>query len=251
MLLQANDYRHLYTEHGVELQMGGSDQWGNILAGVDMVRRRDGAAVHAGTWPLITKADGTKFGKSTGGGGVWLSAERTSPYQFRQFWMQAEDADIGPLMLKYSLRPISEIGELVEAHMADPGKRLAQRELARELTEMLHGRAAADAADAAADVLFGGDPLQASALALAAVARETGSVVGTPGLLVDPVALVIATGLEASNGAVKRQMAQSGIRVNGHTVSPETRFELSDLLHGHFLLVRKGRNYRVVSFFAD
>ena len=251
MLLQANDYRHLFARHGVELQMGGSDQWGNILAGVDMVRRRDAAAVHAATWPLITKADGTKFGKSTGGGGVWLSAERTSPYQFRQFWVQADDGDIHGYLLKYSLRPVAQIQELFEAHEVDPGKRLAQRALARELTEMLHGAAAADAADAAAEVLFGGDPLLASAAALEAVARETGEVVGTPDLLDDPVALIVASGLEASNGAAKRQMAQSGIRVNGHTLSSETRFGVSDLLHGRFLLVRRGRNYRVVSFFAN
>ncbi len=252
MLLQANDYRHLHAAHGVELQMGGSDQWGNILAGVDMTRRRDGAAVHAATWPLITKADGTKFGKSTGGGGVWLSPQRTSAYQFRQFWIQADDADIGNYLLKYSLLSVDEIGELVAAHTADPGKRAAQRTLARELTELLHGLQAADAADEAAVVLFGGDPRQVSPQALDAVVREVGLTELAHNMLGDPVAILVACGLASSNGDAKRTLAQNGVTVNGRPIDSSAPLGIDDLLVGRYLLLRKGKsNYRAVTFLAD
>jgi tyrosyl-tRNA synthetase len=238
MLLQGNDYRHLYANHGVELQMGGSDQWGNILTGVDMIRRRDGASVHAATWPLITKSDGTKFGKSAGGA-VWLSASRTSPYQFRQFWMQSDDADIAGYLLKYSMRSVDEIHALMSAHEVDPGRRAAQRALADELTELLHGRAAADAAAAAAMVLFGGDPTLASRDALAVVAAEVPSGPLHDAWLADPIALLTGTGLASSNGEARRLLEQNSVRVNDVRLTRETVIE--NLLHDRFLLIRKGK----------
>jgi tyrosyl-tRNA synthetase len=238
MLLQGNDYRHLYANHGVELQMGGSDQWGNILTGVDMIRRRDGASVHAATWPLITKSDGTKFGKSAGGA-VWLSAARTSPYQFRQFWMQSDDADISGYLLKYSMRSVDDIHALMASHEADPGRRAAQRALADELTELLHGRAAADAAAAATAVLFGGDPTVASRDALAVVAAEVPSGPLDDAWLTDPIALLTGTGLAASNGEARRLLEQNSVRVNDTRLTRETVIE--NLLHGRYLLIRKGK----------
>jgi tyrosyl-tRNA synthetase len=242
MLLQGNDYRHLYAHHGVELQMGGSDQWGNILTGVDMIRRRDAASVHAATWPLITNADGSKFGKSTGGGGVWLSSKRTSPYQFRQFWMQAADADIHGYLLKYSMRPVEEINALAESHSADPGRRIAQRALANELTELLHGRAASEAAEAATAVLFGGDPTTASLEALVVVSSEVSSSALPEAWLADPIALLTGIGFASSNGEARRLLEQNSVRANGIVLSRDVPIDTSSLLHGRFLLVKKGKS---------
>jgi tyrosyl-tRNA synthetase len=239
MLLQGNDYRHLYAEHGVELQMGGSDQWGNILTGVDMIRRRDSASVHAATWPLITKADGSKFGKSADGA-VWLSSKRTSPYQFRQFWMQADDADIHGYLLKYSMRPVEEINALTSEHTEDAGRRKAQRALADELTELLHGRVAADAAEAATSVLFGGDPTTASLEALAVVGAEVSSGPLPDAWRSDPIALLTGTGLASSNGEAKRLLEQGSVRVNGTVLARESVAE-PPLLHDRYLLIRKGK----------
>jgi tyrosyl-tRNA synthetase len=242
MLLQGNDYRHLYAHHGVELQMGGSDQWGNILTGVDMIRRRDAASVHAATWPLITNADGSKFGKSTGGGGVWLSSKRTSPYQFRQFWMQAADADIHGYLLKYSMRSVEEINALAESHSADPGRRTAQRVLANELTELLHGRAASEAAEAATAVLFGGDPTTASLEALVVVSSEVSSSALPDEWLADPIALLTGIGFASSNGEARRLLEQNSVRANGIVLSRDVPIDTSSLLHGRFLLVKKGKS---------
>src|SRR6478609_3411644 len=174
-LLQANDFRHLYEHHDVEIQAGASDQWGNIVAGVDLIRRRLDAHAFAITHPLITKADGSKFGKSVGGA-VWLDPARTSPYQFRQFWVQVDDAMVGTYLKMLSLRPLDEIIALVEAHAAAPETRLAQRALADELTELVHGSEAAETARRAAEVLFGGDPTQAPASVLGVVAAEVPNV---------------------------------------------------------------------------
>src|SRR4051794_9038313 len=134
-LLQANDFRHLYEHHDVEVQAGASDQWGNIVAGVDLIRRRLSAQAFAITHPLITKSDGSKFGKSVSGA-VWLDPARTSPYQFRQFWVQADDQMVGTYLKMLSLRPLEEIDAILHAHAAAPERRLAQRVLADDLTEM-------------------------------------------------------------------------------------------------------------------
>ena len=241
MLLQANDYRHLYETHGVELQAGASDQWGNIVAGVELLRRRVGAHVHALTHPLMTKSDGSKFGKSVGGA-VWLDPARTSPYQFRQFWMQCNDDVVGTYLKMLSLRPMEEIDDVLALHAASPDKRAAQRALAEEMTALVHGDQAAVAARDAAAVLFGADPMQATPEALAAVLREIPTTKGDPAWLSDMVALMVGTGLESSNGAARRILKQNGLRVNGHNVSFETIFDpTSSLLSGHFLLLRKGK----------
>jgi tyrosyl-tRNA synthetase len=249
MLLQANDYRHLYEAHGVELQAGASDQWGNIVAGVELIRRRLGGHAHAMTHPLMTKSDGAKFGKSVGGA-VWLDAARTSPYQFRQFWVQCDDDMIGTYMKMLSLRSLEEIEAVLAAQAAAPEKRFAQRALAEEMTTLVHGEQATATAREAADVLFGGDPIQASPEAFAAVLREIPTTKGEPAWLTDMVALLTGTGLEASNGAARRTLQQNGVRVNGHNASLSTTFaDVNSLVSGRFLLVRKGKTtYHAVDF---
>ena len=245
-LLQANDFRHLYEHHGVELQAGGSDQWGNIVAGVDLIRRGLGKAAHAITHPLVTKADGTKFGKSVDGA-VWLDPDKTSPYAFRQFWIQVDDVMVGRYLEMFSLRPLEDVRATVAAHSESPEKRLAQRELARELTVMVHGKEAADAADEAAAVLFGGDPTQASEAALAVVAREVPSSSMTLTQLDDLVGTLVKAGLAASNGDARRTLQQKGFRANGVQLDENAQLSGIARLHGRYLLLRKGKaNHHLV-----
>lgn len=251
MLLQANDFRWLYEHEGVELQMGGSDQWGNITAGIDLIRRTLGGAAYGLTWPLLTKADGEKFGK-TASGSVWLDPARTSPYQFRQFWVQTEDTQVEALLLRLTMLPVTEIAGLMEDQRAAPERRPAQRVLARHLTELVHGPAAADAAEAAAAVLFGGDPALAPAAVLEALRDEVPASHGEPADLGDPaglVALLVRTGLASSNGEARRTLAQRGVSANGRRLEPDDRVDQGDLLHGRYLLLRKGRStYHLVEF---
>ncbi|HEY3483792.1 MAG TPA: tyrosine--tRNA ligase, partial [Ilumatobacteraceae bacterium] len=199
MLLQANDFRHLFVEHQVELQMGGSDQWGNITAGIDLIRRTTGGQAHGLTWPLLLKSDGTKFGKSASGA-IWLDPERTSPYQFRQFWVQTDDAEVGDRLLRFSMRPVEEIRSIVAEHHQAPERRVAQRALADELTELVHGHEAAKAAAGAAAILFGGDPTTADEGALSAVAREVPSSRRSAADLDDLPEVLVGVGLASSKG---------------------------------------------------
>ncbi len=240
MLLQANDYRHLYETYGVELQAGASDQWGNIVAGVELIRRRCGAAVHALTHPLITKSDGTKFGKSVAGA-VWLDPVRTSPYQFRQFWMQTDDDMVGTYLKMLSLRPIEEVHALIEEHERAPERRPCQRALAREMTELVHGHEAADAADEAADVLFGGDPTRASAAAFEAVAREVPSSSATHAQLDDLVGVLVNADLARSNSDARRTIEGSGYRCNGVVIDANSQLSAYERLHGRYLLLQRGK----------
>jgi tyrosyl-tRNA synthetase len=241
MLLQAFDFRVLFEQRGVEMQMGGSDQWGNMTAGTDLIRKSLGKTAFALTHPLITKSDGTKFGK-TASGAVWLDPQRTSPYQFRQFWVTVDDADIEKLLLMLSLRPVDEISALMAEHGEAPHLRKAQKALATEMTTLVHGAQAAATAEAAADVLFGGDPAQAPQDVLEAVFQEIPTVKGDPAWLADMTTLMVETGLEASRGAARRTLTQNGLRVNSHIVSFESIFDFpSSLLSGRFLLLRKGK----------
>jgi tyrosyl-tRNA synthetase len=254
MLLQANDFRWLYEHEGVELQMGGSDQWGNITAGIDLIRRTLGQTAYGLTWPLLTKADGEKYGK-TASGSVWLDPARTSPYQFRQFWFQTDDAQVQVLLLQLTMLPVAEITALMDQHRGAPERRVAQRALARVLTELVHGRAAADAAEAAASVLFGGDPTAAPPEVLEAVRAEVPSSRGQAGDLADPaglVALLVRTGLASSNGDARRTLAQHGLLANGRRLGPDDRVDQAELLHSRYLLLRKGRStYHLVEFLAS
>ncbi len=246
MLLQANDFRHLFEAHGVELQAGASDQWGNITAGVELIRRRLAAQAFAITHPLMVKSDGSKFGKSVGGA-VWLDAARTSPYQFRQFWVQTDDQMVGTYLKMLSLRPLDELHALLDEHDTAPERRMAQRALADELTRMVHGPAAAAAAGEAAAVLFGGDPTVASADALAVVAAEAPSVT-----LPDDIhnvrvhEILIEAGVAKSNSDVGRLLAQGAVRAGNRVLDADGLLQASDLLNGGFLLLRKGKRDFVV-----
>lgn len=239
-LLQANDFRHLYEHHGVELQAGGSDQWGNIVAGVDLIRRHLGASAHALTHPLVTKSDGSKFGKSVGGA-VWLDPAKTSPYQFRQFWVQTDDSMMATYLRMFSMRPVDEIEALLADHLAAPERRLAQRALADELTALAHGEGAATAAREAADVLFRGDPAGVGIDVLEVLAAEI------PCVAIDRVDgarvhdLLVGAGLASSNSEVNRLLAQRGVRINGRIADADGTLASSDLLSGGFVLVRKGK----------
>ena len=251
MLLQAHDYLWLHDHEGCELQIGGSDQWGNILSGVDLVRRVRGRTVHALCWPLLLAADGSKLGKTTGAR-VWLDPERTTPYAFFQHWMQTDDADLPRMLAQLTLLPMDEVDALVAAHGEDPARRTGQRALAEAVTTLVHGADQAAAAAEAAGILFGGDPRTASPAALEAVAAE---VPGTAleadedlGAGVDLVPLLVRTGLAGSLGEARRQLDQRGIAVNGDKVAPERRLGSGDLLHGRWILLRRGkRDWAVVT----
>jgi len=237
-LLQANDYLHLFRTHGVELQVGGSDQWGNLLAGVDLIRRADGAHVHAFTWPLLLRSDGKKFSKSEGDA-VWLAADRTSPYQFFQYWMNVPDADIERFLLQLTLVPVDECAAVAAAHAQAPNRREGQRRLAREVTTLVHGSAATSAAEEASAVLFGGSPVGASPQALEFLASEVPTSPFAPGT--DLVHALAATPLASSLSDARRTIGQGAASVNGEVVREDRPLSEADLLHGRWLVLRKGK----------
>jgi tyrosyl-tRNA synthetase len=240
MLLQANDFRHLCEHENVEMQMGGSDQWGNITAGIDLIRRRTAKTAFGLTWPLLTRSDGQKMGKSVHGA-LWLDPTKTSPYQFRQYWIQLPDDDVERFLLQLTLRPVAEIADLVAQHRSDPGRRVAQRALAHDVTALVHGDAAERAAADAAEVLFGGDPTAASADALAVVAREVPSSKVAKPQLDDLFALLQASGLASSNGDARRGLQQKAFRANGQVLDEGRGLSEVTPLHGRFVLLRKGK----------
>jgi tyrosyl-tRNA synthetase len=240
MLLQANDFRHLCEHHGCEMQMGGSDQWGNITAGIDLIGKRLGRSAHGLTWPLVTRADGSKFGK-TAQGTLWLDARRTSPYQFRQYWVQVADDEVEATLARFSLRPMTEIAEILAEQRRAPQSRVAQRALARELTTLVHGEEAAEAAEQAADVLFGAHPTSASPAALHLVASEVPRTEVGAAALGDAIGLLVATGVASSNGDARRLVAQRAVRANGEILDEQSGLALARLLHGRWLLLRKGK----------
>ena len=240
MLLQANDFRHLCEHHGCEMQMGGSDQWGNITAGIDLIGKRLGRSAHGLTWPLVTRADGSKFGK-TAQGTLWLDARRTSPYQFRQYWVQVADDEVEATLARFSLRPMTEIAEILAEQRRAPQSRVAQRALARELTTLVHGEEAAEAAEQAADVLFGAHPTSASPAALHVVASEVPRTEVGAAALGDAIGLLVATGVASSNGDARRLVAQRAVRANGEILDEQSGLARARLLHGRWLLLRKGK----------
>jgi len=250
-LLQANDYRHLYEQHGVELQAGGSDQWGNIVAGVDLIRRRLGAAVHGLTHPLITDPSGAKFGKSVGGA-VWLDPARTSPYEFWQFWIQTDDEMVAMYLRMLSLRQLSDVVGLITEHEAAPERRGAQRALADEMTALVHGADGAAHAGQAAEVLFGDDPRHASVTALEFVAAEVPSSGRPASALADVAELLAVTGLAASKSEARRLLGQGSIRANGQVIAGDDGLAAVPLLHDRYLLLRRGRRrHHLVEVFRE
>ena len=230
MLLQANDYVELHQRYGCGLQIGGSDQWGNIIAGVRLVRQKLGASVHALTVPLVTSADGTKFGKSTGGGSLWLDPEMTSPYAWYQYFVNTADADVIRYLRWFTFLSAEELAELEEATAARPHERAAQRRLAQELTTLVHGAAATEAVEHASQALFGRAELdRLDEATLAAALRETAVAELKPGGPDGIVDLLVATGLSTSKGAARRTIAEGGVSVNNVRVDSEDWVDTRDV----------------------
>ncbi|QSB03930.1 tyrosine--tRNA ligase [Natronoglycomyces albus] len=240
-LLQSHDYWELNQRYGVTVQFGGSDQWGNITAGVDYVRRRSGKHVHAFVTPLITKADGTKFGKSEGGA-IWLDANLTSPYAFYQFWFNADDRDIVQYLKYLSFRSQAEIEELEKATIEKPQARLAQRALAEEMTVLLHGQAECDQVIAASKALFGRAALtELSEATLVAALSEAGiTKVGTEPITV--AELLAKSGVVSSTSEARRAVRDGGAYLNNEKLTDATEeVDRSALLFGRYAVVRRGK----------
>jgi tyrosyl-tRNA synthetase len=240
-LLQSNDFFELHNRHGCTLQFGGSDQWGNITAGVDYIRRRGGGPVHAFVTPLVTKADGTKFGK-TEGGTIWLDGEMTSPYAFYQFWVNVDDADVVRYLKYFSFRSHDELIALEEATAQRPAAREAQRALAAELTTLVHGSEQTEQVIAASQALFGrGSLTELDAGTLHSALTEAGLVsVSAP--LPSVAALFKAAGLVASMNEARRTIGEGGAYVNNERVTDaEAAVDPAGLLHGKWLVLRRGR----------
>ncbi len=277
VILQAYDYFHLFREMGVTIQIGGSDQWGNIVSGVDLIETheeqgyrskneteaerqgkvRDGyreamsvpspppsRTAHALTWPLITKADGTKFGK-TESGAVWLTKERTSPYAFYQFWLNSADADVVKFLKTFTLMPRAEIEALEAAHAADPGKREAHRALARHMTEMLHGNAELQRAEAAAGALFSGDvaslDLPTLTEVFASVPASTHSMAELSGEGMSLADLLPQTTLAKSKREAREHLSTGAVTLNGEKVGEADRLTPARLLHASLAVLRRGK----------
>ncbi len=245
MLLQAHDFLWLFENEGCEMQIGGSDQWGNISLGVDLIRRRTGEKAFALTWPLLVQKDGTKYGKTAGGETIWLNADKMSPYRFYQAWIQVEDDELDKLLKWLTFLSIAEIEEVVAAHNEAPHLRLGQKRLADELTTTVHGAEATEGAKQASAVLFGGADVSglpestftilADEIETAAVSR---SVLNEP----DNLAGVLAdSGVTASKGEATRLLKQNGISINGSKVDVSAALSAGDLQHDRYCLVHKGK----------
>ncbi len=239
-LLQANDFFELHRRHGCQLQYGGSDQWGNITAGVDYVRRRGAGPVQAFTTPLVTKSDGTKFGKSESGA-IWLDPQMTSPYAFYQFWVNADDRDVSRYLRYFSFRSREELEELEKATAERPQARLAQRALAEELTTLVHGERETAQAVAASQALFGRGSLDELAPeTLRAALTEAGLV--RLDELPDVAGLLKESGLVPSMKEARRVIAEGGAYVNNTRISEvDATVSADDLLHGRYLVLRRGK----------
>ncbi|MGO1950610.1 MAG: tyrosine--tRNA ligase [Mycobacteriaceae bacterium] len=241
MLLQANDFVELRERHNCRLQIGGSDQWGNIVSGVDLNRRVAGETVHGLTVPLVTDSEGRKFGKSTGGGKLWLDPEMTSPYSWYQYFLNAADADVIRYLRWFTFLGQDELDRLAVEVAERPFKREAQRRLAREMTTLVHGADAVDKVEKAAEALFGkaelaelDEPTLAGALSETEVAEVPA---GT-----NVVDLLVATGLEKTKGAARRTVGEGGAYVNNERIGDiEWAPSPEDLLHGGWLVLRKGK----------
>jgi tyrosyl-tRNA synthetase len=243
LLLQSQDYLHLYREHGCRLQLGGSDQWGNIVGGVDLVRKVEGAAVHALTTPLVTDSDGRKIGKSTGGGSVWLDPAMTSPYAWYQYFVNVADADVVRYLRLFTFLPREGIDELERAVAERPQARAAQRRLAEELTTLVHGEQHTRQVVTASAALFGrGELRDLDAGTLDAALAEVPHADVRLGERPTIVDLLLATGLAESRGAARRTVGEGGAYVNNAKV-PDEGWTLGedDLLPGRWAVVRRGK----------
>ena len=251
-ILQANDYLELYRRYGCTLQTGGSDQWGNLTSGTDLVRKTEGAAVHAIGTPLITNSDGTKFGKSEGNA-IWLNPELTSPYAFYQFWLNTADADVADRLKVFTFRTREEITELERLTREEPYRREAQRVLAEDVNTLVHGAEATRQAIEASAAVFGKgafEDLDESTLAAVADALPGMTVTGREEQPV--VDLLVGTGLSESKSAARRTLKEGGVSVNNHKITGEDAVVTSDEhLHGRFVLLRRGKKNLAAVTFTD
>jgi tyrosyl-tRNA synthetase len=243
-ILQAYDFLELYRRHDCTFQLGGSDQWGNLVAGVDLIKRVEGASAHALATPLITKPDGTKYGK-TEGGAIWISPELTTPYSFYQFWINRSDAEVPGLLRVYTFRPAEEIAEMERQTRESPAARAGQRTLAEDMTTLVHGADECARVIAASRAMFGQGDLEAlPESTLAAALDEVGlAAVHAPRHSLPPVVDLLAeTGIAKSKSDARRVIAAGGAYLNNRKVTAEdARPDAADLLHGRFLVLRRGR----------
>jgi tyrosyl-tRNA synthetase len=243
VLLQSLDFLELFRKYNCTLQIGGSDQWGNITAGCELVRRSDGGSVHALTTPLITKADGTKFGK-TESGTIWLDPEKTSPYAFFQFWLNADDRDVATLLRTFSFKTLEEINELIAQVESAPHLRAGQRALAQELTALVHSPEKAAAAELAGKALFGQAELaELDEDTLRAALSEAGlAQIPAATELPSVIDVMVASGVVTSKGAARRAIEEGGAYINNEKVTDvDAQIQLNSLLNGKFLVIRRGK----------
>jgi tyrosyl-tRNA synthetase len=253
-LLQAYDFAHLYREHGCVLQGGGSDQWGNITAGIELTRRLHGGQVFGLVWPLLTTADGAKFGKSAGNA-VWLDATMTSPYSYFQYWFNAADADVDRFLRLFTFLPLAAIADVVAEHAADPAARHGQRVLAREATRILHGDEGVEAAERATSVLFGDEPYGTLGDGVLADAFGEAPSIELPRARLDEgvglLELLTLVGASASNGEARRLIQQGAVRVNNTLVDDTARvIGLADLAGETTVVLRAGRKRHFLARFV-
>ena len=252
MLLQAYDFVHLHDTFGCQLQAGGSDQWGNITAGIDLARRMRGVQLYGMTWPLLTKSDGSKMGK-TESGAVWLSAARTSPYAFYQYWINVDDADAGTCLRRLTELQREEIESLDAARAADPARRESQRRLAEELTLLVHGEAGLSAARQATEIFFGAEVNRLNDDELAQIFADVPSKQLARSQLAEGLVILdalCAAGLAASKGEARRTVSQGGAYVNNRRVDDvERRLTAEDLASETVIVLRSGKKkYALLKF---
>jgi len=254
MLLQAYDFVHLFERHGCELQVGGSDQWGNITAGIDLARRLRGAQLYGMTCPLLTKSDGTKMGK-TESGALWLSPDKTSPYHFFQYWINLDDADVGTCLRFFTELSHDEIEPLLAEHQSDPGRRTAQRRLATELTQLVHGPEGLAAAQRATEIFFGAEISQLSDRELSGIFADVPSRelprerLSGEGLAI--IEALVAAGLSKTNGEARRTIQQGGAYVNNRRIDRiDARLGEDDLASETIMVLRAGKKRYALLRFA-
>jgi len=251
LLIQSYDFLRLFQEHDCGFQFGGADQWGNITGGIDLIRRVEGKRAFGVVFPLITTASGAKFGK-TEEGAVWLDPERTSPYRFYQYWLHTDDADVGRYLKFFTLLPREEVEALEEATTERPHERLAQTRLAEDITRRVHGETGLEAARRASKVLFGGEVKGLDEREIEDIFADVPSAEISAGQLAGegihlPV-LMADTGIAASRGEARRGVGQGGVYLNGDRIEdPQYLVTPQDVLHGRFLIIRRGRrNYHLI-----
>jgi tyrosyl-tRNA synthetase len=256
-LIQGYDFYYLFNNHKVSLQVGGADQWGNIVTGTELIRRKGGGDAFAFTCTLITKSDGSKFGKSESGN-VWLDRERTSPYQFYQFWMKLPDADAAKMALVFSFKPVAEIKTLIAEHEQAPHQRKLQKALAEEMTIMVHSEEDLAFAKQASEILFGQSSVEVlrslNEKQLLEVMDGVPHVTGAKGALVeglDLISFLAESGVFASKGEAKKMLQNGGLGVNKEKVTAlDFKITEEHLLNGQYLLIQKGKSNYTLAIFS-